>query len=288
MEDLLKSEDDGFKNEMFLKPFPFVKFGIIAALAIFIFYQIIGGGAVSLLRDSDDWLAWAQGLGQIFAMLLPTLWIARRTPLPFKMMLRLGKLPTSGQWIFGLLGIIAVQFFAQGFDTIQEYILPANVHEFYKNLEKEFEELYRRLLGSDTIGGLLRALLIGAAVPAVAEEFLFRGVMQRSLEEAMPFKKAVILTGLIFGIIHFNLPVLIPLIIIGMYLGALAYYSQSIWLPVAAHFLNNALSVIGLHRESESSFELSLIQACGLVLIGLTGLLICFRKIESESVLLKN
>ncbi|MES2764491.1 MAG: type II CAAX endopeptidase family protein [Bacteroidota bacterium] len=283
MENSFKNEEgDTFKSETFLKPFPYIKFGIVSALAIFLIYQIVGGAAITLLKTSGfkSWLPWVQGFVQIVGMLLPTLWIARRTPLHFKKILRLEKLPTPRQWIFGLLGIIAIQVFTQGFVTLQDYILPEKIVEFYKNLERDFDELYRLLLGSETIWGLLRALLIGAAIPAIVEEFLFRGVMQRSLEEAMPFKKAIIVTGIIFGVIHFNLPVLIPLAIIGMYLGALAYYSESILLPVAAHFLNNALSVFSLYRESSSSVDISLLQAAGLAITGITGISLCFRQIS--------
>lgn len=285
MEDLFKNgTPDPFKNDFLLKPFPYIKFGISAALAIFLIYQIMGGAAISLFEKMGfkTHLAWTQGFVQIIAMLLPTLWIAQKTPLGFKKLLRLETLPTVRQWIFGLLGILAIQFFAQGFDTLQEYILPARILEFYKNLDKEFEVLYRSLLGSETIGGLLRALLIGAAIPAITEELLFRGVMQRSLEESMPFKKAIILTGIIFGAIHFNLPVLIPLIIIGIYLGVLAYYSESILLPVMAHFLNNALSIAGLYQESDAATDISIMQAVILTVAGIIGMVFCMIQLSKK------
>jgi len=213
-------------------------------------------------------------------MLLPTLWIAKQAPFGFKTLLRMEKTPVTQQWVFGLLGIFAIQLFAQGFDTLQEYVLPEKILDFYKNLEGKSEELYRLLLGSETIGGLLRALLIGAAIPALSEEFLFRGVMQRSLEEAMPFKKAIIITGVIFGLIHFNIPILIPLVIIGIYLGVLAYSSHSILLPIAAHFLNNTISIVSLYRESNVNLpNIPVTHAAILVLLGIIGTLLCTRQV---------
>jgi membrane protease YdiL (CAAX protease family) len=280
-ESFKNGEDELFKNGIVLKPFPYVKFGISAGLGIFFFYQVFGGTALLLLEKSGfkNALAWVQGFVQVAAMLLPTLWLARRTPLGFKKLLRLENNPSWRQWVFGLLGIFAIQFFALGFETLQESILPESILHFYKSLETEIDELYTRLLGSSTLLGLLRALLIGAVIPAVAEELLFRGVMQRSLEEAMPFKKAIILTGIIFGAIHFNLPVFIPLVIIGMYLGALAYYSQSIILPIAAHFFNNALSIIGLYQESGPMSEITLGQAAIFTAFGAVGMAICLSQV---------
>ena len=278
----IHTNENGFKNYEFLKPFSYIRFGIGSALIIFFLYQLAGGGIIALLkaRGLQGSLPWAQGVGQIVFMLLPAVWLAGKTPLPVKLMLRLERMPTVRELLYGLLGVFAIQLFTQGFVTLQELILPQGIADFYNDLEKQFEELYRSLLGSSDLPELMRALLIGAAIPAVAEEVLFRGLMQRSLEQELSFKKAIILTGLIFAFVHFNLPVLVPLMLIGMYLGALAYHTESLMLPVAAHFLNNAFSIIGLHGgESIESLDIS--PWLGIVLLtgGAAGTLYCLKKV---------
>ncbi len=51
-------------------------------------------------------------------------------------------------------------------------------------------------------------------------------------------------SGIIFALIHFNPIALIPLIVLGMYLGFLVYRTQSIFIPIIAHITNNAFSTI--------------------------------------------
>jgi membrane protease YdiL (CAAX protease family) len=58
-----------------------------------------------------------------------------------------------------------------------------------------------------------------------------------------PFRAAMI-TGVIFGLFHFNPFALLPLIGLGCYFGFLRMRSNSIILAMTAHFLNNALAVI--------------------------------------------
>ena len=55
---------------------------------------------------------------------------------------------------------------------------------------------------------------------------------------------AAFLTALFFALYHFNPYGLIPLAIIGFYLGFAAYSSQSLFIPMVLHFLNNFFAVI--------------------------------------------
>ena len=49
---------------------------------------------------------------------------------------------------------------------------------------------------------------------------------------------------MIFSAIHFQFSGFIPRLLLGAYLGYLFYWSRSLWLPVLAHFLHNALSLL--------------------------------------------
>lgn len=86
------------------------------------------------------------------------------------------------------------------------------------------------------------ALLCTAAAPAFIEEFAFRGVTLSILRKFgdMP---AIIITALLFGLMHGNF-VQIPFAFgIGLALGLITVITDSIWPAVAVHFANNAIAV---------------------------------------------
>ncbi|MGA2295917.1 MAG: CPBP family intramembrane glutamic endopeptidase [FCB group bacterium] len=125
--------------------------------------------------------------------------------------------------------------------------MPKVFLNYYHNLEKYIQELYESVLGGEGLFSEFRALIIGALIPAICEESLFRGLFQRSLEEVMKPIKAIIIVSIIFGIIHMNPISIIPLIFVGMYLGNLAYSSKTLLLPIIIHFLHNGFAVATIY-----------------------------------------
>jgi len=88
-------------------------------------------------------------------------------------------------------------------------------------------------------------LIIGIAVTIaapLAEELFFRGLVYRALSEIWSPFLAIFVSGLLFGAFHFNLGVLIPFTILGMFLAWGFRASGSIWVPIAAHFTINSVS----------------------------------------------
>jgi membrane protease YdiL (CAAX protease family) len=86
--------------------------------------------------------------------------------------------------------------------------------------------------------------LIGI-LPAIAEEFLFRGVLQRLLHDRIRnVHIAIWLSAAIFSLVHFQFLGFVPRMLLGGILGYTFYASGSIWVPVVAHAFNNAAQVI--------------------------------------------
>ena len=55
---------------------------------------------------------------------------------------------------------------------------------------------------------------------------------------------AILITAFLFSAIHFHFQGIIPRFVLGVLLGYLFYWSNSLWLPILAHFVNNAQAVI--------------------------------------------
>ncbi|HTF58197.1 MAG TPA: CPBP family intramembrane glutamic endopeptidase [Planctomycetota bacterium] len=87
-------------------------------------------------------------------------------------------------------------------------------------------------------------ILIICVQPAVIEELAFRGIIQTTLQEVMGTVEAVIVTAVAFSIMHWNLAILVPFILIGSYFGWLRQRSGSLFPAMVAHFLHNLLVVL--------------------------------------------
>lgn len=106
-------------------------------------------------------------------------------------------------------------------------------------------ELMKTYLSAGTKLGLLFNLFMIALIPALGEEFLFRGVIQRIFSEW--FRNghlAVWGAALLFSLAHYQFLGFMPRIILGVLFGYIFWWSGNIWLPVLAHFVNNAVGVV--------------------------------------------
>lgn len=124
-------------------------------------------------------------------------------------------------------------------------------------IEPLFKPYERDMMAyQDFIAGLVSAsqspvniflLLLGIGIiPAVAEEILFRGIILNGLRNSSTATKAIILSGLLFGIIHFFPPQVIVVSILGIFFGVLAVKTRSTVTTIWCHFLNNTLIILML------------------------------------------
>ena len=87
-------------------------------------------------------------------------------------------------------------------------------------------------------------LMISVAVlPALNEEFLFRGLIGRGLVGRYGVIAGISLTSLLFAAVHLSPMHAVALIPLAVVMHVAYLSSGSIWLPVLVHFINNALSV---------------------------------------------
>jgi len=112
-------------------------------------------------------------------------------------------------------------------------------------LGNDSEKIVESFLKMNHLGDLLFNLLVIAIVPAIGEELLFRGYLQQSFSKWLSNPHvAIIVTAVLFSAIHLHFQGFFPRFILGVLLGYLFYWSGSLWLPILAHFANNAQAVI--------------------------------------------
>lgn len=123
---------------------------------------------------------------------------------------------------------------------------------------------------------LLINIVIFALLPAVFEEMVFRGYFLRVLR---PYggRFAVVVSALLFSLMHGNVLQIPFALIVGLALGWLAVRTGRIWPAMLLHFLNNfmaeVMQYVSLGRSSDVSQRMLLIVFSVIAIIGLSSLL---------------
>jgi membrane protease YdiL (CAAX protease family) len=84
-----------------------------------------------------------------------------------------------------------------------------------------------------------------ALAPALSEELLFRGFLQRLLASRWPAALAVLGSAAVFGAAHLDLVQGVAAFVLGSYLGALTARAGSLRPAILSHAANNSLAVAG-------------------------------------------
>lgn len=251
----LETEKRGDKLEVAFSPVPAA---FLSLLVVFVLYQV-GGSLLTLLifgldfqkADVNSIRLLTTG-GQILFILLPALIFAKFVYHDVTSALRV-KIPELKEIGLFALGLLILTPLLQSFLYIQNYLFTLladriglfnSVRIFLDELDKLVESAYGNLLSTHSIFETSFIVFVVAAVPAVCEEFFFRGFVQKSLEQKYKPFLAAIITAFFFGIYHFNPYGMISLIALGLFFGYAAYKSNSIFIPVTLHFLNNFLAVL--------------------------------------------
>jgi len=119
-------------------------------------------------------------------------------------------------------------------------------------MEESAEQLLKTLLVMNNPGELLLNLLVVAVLPAIGEELIFRGLIQKRLEGS--FKNAIPaiwLAAAIFSAIHLQFEGFFPRLLLGAALGYLFYWTRNLWVPILAHFVFNGTQVLAQYFYSE-------------------------------------
>ncbi len=121
----------------------------------------------------------------------------------------------------------------------------SSFEEWMKQAEESARRLIENMLKAETLSELLFNLLVIAIVPAIGEELLFRGVVQRLFSEWTRSPHAGIwISAIIFSAMHLQFYGFIPRTLLGALFGYMLIWSGRMWIPIIAHFVNNAVAVI--------------------------------------------
>ncbi|HSH19598.1 MAG TPA: CPBP family intramembrane glutamic endopeptidase [Draconibacterium sp.] len=124
----------------------------------------------------------------------------------------------------------------------------SGIEDWMKNAEEQAAELTEVFLKVETTGGLLFNIFMIAFLPAIGEELLFRGVIQRIFTNwTKNYHWGIWISAILFSALHLQFYGFIPRLFLGVLFGYLLVWSGSMWLPIVAHFINNGVAVVAMY-----------------------------------------
>lgn len=159
-------------------------------------------------------------------------------------------------------------------------------------MEDAYNEQVLALSNLKSWGEFFMAIVIMAFFPALFEEMFFRGAVQNLLERwwKAPLL-AVIITSLVFSLIHMSVFLFLSRAVLGFVLGLMYQRSKNLWVNIIAHFLNNTVAVIQLFWISRHQAKVEVDKLDpdvplwgGAVAVAITyGLFVLFEKVSSKN-----
>lgn len=133
------------------------------------------------------------------------------------------------------------------------------LEHYFRQLEEQTQALMMALVQADHIPALLVNFLMIAIIPAVGEELVFRGLIQRHLTDLLKSPHlAIVLASVIFSLVHLQIYSFLPRFFLGLLLGYLFYYGKTIWYPMIGHLVNNGLGVLFYYLYAKGTADGSL------------------------------
>ncbi|NTU93637.1 MAG: CPBP family intramembrane metalloprotease [Chlorobiaceae bacterium] len=222
--------------------------------------QMSGSGLMPFDPEAIAGVRVAQVVGQVLVLALPAFWLARSvsgSPTLFGRenlrWLGINVQGGAGPVFVAAAGMLLLQPLMYTIAEVQTYLLPLlgeQGQEFLRSQE-QLEQLIRTLASSSSLPEFLAVAGMLVVTPAICEELFFRGYIQKSFSVSLPPMSAVILTGFVFALFHLEPMNILPLTLLGWFIGYIYQKTGRFAVPAVAHAMNNltALTLLEFDRR---------------------------------------
>jgi membrane protease YdiL (CAAX protease family) len=223
-------------------------------LLIFILY-LKGTDLTQILADSDSLiyslsnyeLLVSQMSSQIFSLIIPA-WIYSR--LTANTSEPINRSPFTLEIFFFSLFVFITSIPLVALSAYLNQLIPLT--DWMKSTELQMSEMIEKMLNFQSVSDLIIAIIVIAVIPAIAEEWVFRGIVQKQLIGLMRNKWiGLIIASLFFSAIHMQFQGFLPRLVLGLILGFIYMVTGNLWYSILMHFFNNGFQVIGAYFYKE-------------------------------------
>ena len=237
--------------------FSFLAFFIISAVvAIPLFgmesFSSIVNSSVSMDENNIPFLKYIQVVQSIGLFIIPSLILAYLFGGQISEYLNTNKSP---QLRSAIVAIAIILVSSPMINMLAELNSKLALPEFLSGLENwmrasedSANEITQLFLKTDSIWGLLFNIFMIGIIPAIGEELLFRGIIQRIFTDwTKNYHWGIWISAILFSALHLQFYGFIPRAILGAIFGYMLVWSGNLWFPIIAHFVNNSTAVIAYY-----------------------------------------
>jgi membrane protease YdiL (CAAX protease family) len=155
--------------------------------------------------------------------------------------------------LLGLVTMIVAYFTVEFLGTINEaivHLLPKSSQKWVESGEEGANGMLENILSMKGPGDLMLVIFLVGALPAIGEELFFRGILQKLFIQI--FKSAwpgIIFTAFLFSAFHMQFMGFLPRMALGIILGALYWYSGSLYTSMLGHFVFNTINILLIYYK---------------------------------------
>jgi len=222
---------------------------VLILLALALAGTTITGVVMMALTMAKTDILWSMVVQDVMVFILPAILLAvicYRKPWAF---LQVDRAP---QWqaLVLVAAVWAVSLPALNWvvDWNQHLHLPASMaglEKAMRDAEAALELMTKNMLTTDSFGQMLWAFVVVGVMAGVSEELFFRGALMGIMRRGRASIHVVIWTvAIVFSAIHFQFLGFVPRMLLGAWFGYLLVWTRSLWVPIAAHALNNGMVVV--------------------------------------------
>jgi len=283
MKGLLKSKKAGTQL-LILISIALASFFIIGLLGTVILSKV-SGMSLEAMSDSSKWdynsgtlvtvIRGMQIIQFITLFVVPTFLCAWFFSTDSKKYLGLTMPANSMYFLVGaallILALPLVNFLGELNRNVQ---FPAALANWMKEQEAEAAKTIKALLSKHSVKDLVLNIICIAGLAAVGEELLFRGIAQRLLIKLFKNHWAgIIISAFLFSAMHVQFYGFMPRFVLGILLGAVYWYSGSLWTAILAHFVYDAFLIVLVYFNPATLNEENTLQLSNLAMVAVVSLI---------------
>ncbi len=228
--------------------------GLICGVIIVIIYGTSGFSAMMEMSNNMpastlNSLKFMQMGSSVFGFLIPAIFFARVLVRQPKTYLKVNRhFPLILLLVVFFIMLVSSPLMEMLINLNQKMVLPQflkGLERWMRNMEDTAGQQTEILLQMKSPLSFIVNLLMIAILPAIAEEFIFRGCFQQIFTGwTRSIHWGVWLSAALFSFIHFQFFGFLPRMLLGVFFGYFAAWSGSIWPGVLGHFLNNGTALV--------------------------------------------
>ena len=215
---------------------------VLSVISAFTVGGIIMGVSASFPEDINKFFLYISFfIGQVIIIVPPIYYlIIKKQPIFKSLRINTVSLPTLKNTLIFSAGVLIL------FDTLDRII-----HKFIPPPDY-IVDLGEIMRPDSTLGYLILFLAVVIVAP-IGEEIVFRGFLQKFLENYWKdITRAILVTSLFFAMIHFNPFWAIQIYLLGVILGFLAWKTKSVIPSILLHVVNNGSAFILTNIQKET------------------------------------